>query len=73
MATQTTEKPKVNLTGAFAAGLFTLFLIGLIIGLPVFMWFIWLASVVGYLVATKEIRRVRSLTDPRNERPWRNR
>lgn len=72
MATQVTEKPRVNMTGAFAAGLFTLFIIGLIIGLPVFLWFIWAAMVVGYLVATHDIRRVRALNDPRNQkpRPW---
>lgn len=73
MTMQTTESPRVNVRGGIAAALFALFIIGLIIGLPVFLWFLWLASVVGYLVATKDIRRERSLHDTRNERPWRNR
>lgn len=69
----TTEKPQVRIAQAIAAGLFVLFLIGLAVGLPVIVWMLWLASVVGYLVATREIRAARAAKDPRNQRPWHNR
>jgi hypothetical protein len=67
---QTTEKPNVKVSDGIAAALVFLFIVGLFLGLPVFAWVLWLTLVIGFLIATREIRAHRAAHDPRNVRPW---
>jgi hypothetical protein len=67
---QTTHRP--NTVGGIFAFLIFLFLFGLFIGLPVFVWVILVGAFIGLWVATGDQRKAeKENLPPQNDRPWR--
>lgn len=59
-----------NVTGGVAAALIFLLIFGLIIGLPLFVWPLLIAAIIGFAVATRGTSTGKTdVTIP--DRPWR--
>lgn len=65
------EHPKSDVAVGVFAGLIVLLLVGVFVGLPVFVWALLIAAFVGLFVATADRRAVeRAHRVPTQRRPW---